>query len=60
MKHIPERAEKELKKLLQGNQNFVNGTPTAANMCLNTLKKYAFHQEPYAVVLYEWSSIIVL
>lgn len=51
MKKIPERAEAELKKLLKGNQNFVNGTPTAANMCLKTLQKYAFHQEPYAVVL---------
>ena len=48
---ILERAEKELNKLLQGNKNFVNGTPTASNMCLNTLKKFAFHQEPYAVVL---------
>lgn len=51
MKNIPERAKKELEKLLQGNKNFVNGTPTASNMCLNTLRKYAFHQEPYAVVL---------
>lgn len=41
----------ELTKLLNGNKNFVNGTPTAKNMCLNTLKKYAFHQEPYACVL---------
>ncbi len=51
MTNIPERAKKELEKLLAGNQNFIKGTPTAANMCLNTLKKYAFHQEPYAVVL---------
>ena len=51
MNNIPERAKKELDKLLKGNQNFVNGTPTANNMCLNTLRKFAFHQEPYAVVL---------
>lgn len=43
--------KKELEKLLKGNENFVNGTPTAKNMCLETLRKYAFHQEPYAVVL---------
>ena len=46
-----EKSYKELTKLLSGNKNFVNGTPTAKNMCLNTLKKYAFHQEPYACVL---------
>ena len=51
MTNIPLRAKNELNKLLSGNQNFVNGTPTASNMCLNTLKKYAFHQEPYAAVL---------
>ena len=53
--NIPEniipKAEKELVKLLKGNRNFVNGTPTADNMSLEHLKKYAFHQEPYAVVL---------
>lgn len=53
--NIPEniipQAEKELIKLLKGNRNFVNGTPTADNMSLEHLKKYAFHQEPYAVVL---------
>ncbi len=43
--------EAELKKLLLGNKNFVNGTPTASNMCLKTLQKFAFHQEPYAAVL---------
>ena len=43
--------EAELRKLLLGNKNFVNGTPSMANMCLNTLKKFAFHQEPYAAVL---------
>ena len=47
---IPE-AKIELKKLLAGNRNFVNGTPTLKNMFLDTLKKYAFHQEPYACVL---------
>lgn len=50
-KNIPLRAKNELIKLLKGNQNFVNGSPTAQNMCLNTLRKFAFHQEPYAVVL---------
>ena len=50
-KSIPENAKKELERLLKGNKNFVEGNPTANNMCLNTLKKYAFHQEPYAVVL---------
>ena len=53
--NIPEniipKAEKELVKLLKGNRNFVNGTPTADIMSLEHLKKYAFHQEPYAVVL---------
>ena len=48
---IPTKAKEELEKLLRGNQNFVNGTPTAKNMCLETLRKYAFHQEPYAIVL---------
>lgn len=49
--NIPLRAKEELTKLLKGNLNFVNGSPTAQNMCLNTLRKFAFHQEPYAVVL---------
>lgn len=49
--NIPDGANKELIKLLDGNRNFVNGTPTAQNMTLETLKKYAFHQEPYALVL---------
>lgn len=44
-------AQKELVKLLRGNRNFVNGTPTADNMSLEHLKMYAYHQEPYAVVL---------
>ncbi len=45
------QAKKELEKLLKGNQNFVNGTPTTKNMTLETLQKYAFHQEPYACIL---------
>ncbi len=49
-KIIPE-AKVELKKLLIGNRNFVSGTPTLKNMSLETLNKYAFHQEPYACVL---------
>lgn len=49
--NIPESSKKELVKLLNGNRNFVNFTPTAKNMCLETLRKFAFHQEPYAVVL---------
>ena len=53
--NIPEnitlKAKNELDKLLKGNLNFVNGTPTLKNMSLETLNKYAFHQEPYACVL---------
>ena len=49
--NVPEKAKVELIKLLKGNQNFVNSTPSAKNMSLETLRKYAFHQEPYAVVL---------
>lgn len=49
--NITPEAKIELKKLLAGNRNFVNGTPTLKNMSLDTLKKYAFHQEPYACVL---------
>lgn len=53
--NIPEnifpQAKKELEKLLNGNRNFVNGTPTADNMSLAHLKQFAYHQEPYAVVL---------
>ncbi len=48
---IPDNAKKELIKLIEGNRNFVNSTPTAKNMCLETLRKFAFHQEPYAAVL---------
>ena len=49
--NISEEAKKELEKLLKGNQNFVNGQPTLKNICPETLRKYAFHQEPYACVL---------
>ena len=49
--NIPQASKRELEKLLNGNRNFVNGTTTAKNMCLETLRKFAFHQEPYAVVL---------
>lgn len=49
--NISEEAKKELVKLLKGNRNFVNGKPTLKNICLETLQKYAFHQEPYACVL---------
>ena len=49
--NIPEKAKNELIKLLEGNKNFVAGKPTAKNMTLETLQKYAFHQEPYALVL---------
>lgn len=51
MVKISERAAKELAKLLDGNKNFMNGTPTAKNMCLSTLQKLALYQEPYACVL---------
>jgi len=48
---IPPKAKAELEKLLQGNQNFINCTPTRENMCLETLKRYAYHQAPHACVL---------
>lgn len=48
---LSEKAQKELIKLLNGNKNFVNGTPTAKNMCLETLQQLALYQEPYACVL---------
>lgn len=49
--NIPDNSKNELLKLLKGNRNFVNSTPTAKNMSLETLRKFAFHQEPYAAVL---------
>ena len=50
--NISPRAKSELEKLLKGNKNFMNGTPTAKNMCLSTLQSLALYQEPYACVLY--------
>lgn len=44
-------AQKELKRLLEGNKNFINGTPTAENKCLKTLQELANLQEPKALVL---------
>lgn len=49
--NIPTKAKQELDKLFKGNENFVNGTPTAKNMCLSTLQNLALFQEPYACVL---------
>ncbi len=49
--NIHPQAKKELEKLFEGNKNFINGTPTAKNMCLSTLQKLALYQEPYACVL---------
>ena len=49
--NIGQKARQELEKLLCGNKNFMNGTPTAKNMCLSTLQKLALYQEPYACVL---------
>ena len=51
MKNIPQIAKQELKKLLDGNKNFIAGNPTAKNMCLKTLQSLALYQEPYACVL---------
>lgn len=41
----------ELEKLLNGNRNFVNGTPTAENKCLRTLQKFKDFQTPHAIIL---------
>lgn len=49
--NMPQKAKQELEKLLLGNKNFINGTPTKKNMCLSTLQKLAKYQEPYACVL---------
>ena len=51
MSKIPKIAEQELNKLLNGNKNFIQGNPTAKNMCLKTLQGLALYQEPYACVL---------
>ncbi len=45
------KAKRELDRLMMGNQNFVNGSPTAKNMSVETLQKFAFHQAPDAMVL---------
>lgn len=44
-------AQLELNRLLEGNKNFVNGTPVAENKCLKTLQKLATFQKPRALVL---------
>lgn len=44
-------AKNTLKILLEGNKNFVEGTPMAMNKCLTTLQKYAHRQAPHAIVL---------
>lgn len=46
-----QEAKKELDRLLKGNENFVNGTPTLENKCLKTLQNQATFQKPKAVVL---------
>lgn len=48
---VPENARKELEKLLEGNRHFANGTVVEKNMSVETLKKFAEFQEPFAVVL---------
>ncbi len=37
---ISQTAQKELNKLLEGNKNFIEGKPTAKNMCLKTLQSH--------------------
>lgn len=44
-------AQAELTRLLEGNKNFVNGTPFAENKCLKTLQKLATYQAPRALIL---------
>ncbi len=41
----------ELEILLDGNNNFVNGTPKAENKCLKTLQKFANGQNPKAIII---------
>lgn len=41
----------ELEKLLNGNKNFINGTPQAENKCLKTLQKLKDGQNPHAIIL---------
>lgn len=45
------QAQIELNRLLEGNKNFLNGTPVAENKCLATLQSLATRQEPGAIVL---------
>ncbi len=45
------KAQIELNRLLEGNKNFINGTPAADNKCLKTLQNLATFQEPRAIVL---------
>ena len=47
MNNIPEIANKELKKLLKGNENFIAGKPTAKNMCLKTLQNLAVYIQKF-------------
>lgn len=51
MESLNDKAREELKRLFKGNENFINGKPTAQNVNLDTLRKFAFHQEPKACVL---------
>lgn len=44
-------AQNTLKILLEGNKNFMKGTPKHLNKCLQTLQKFAHRQAPCAVVL---------
>lgn len=44
-------AQQELERLLEGNKNFMNGTPSYENKSLETLKKYSCYQEPKALIL---------
>lgn len=49
--NIPQLAKIELEKLLNGNRHFANGVIIEKNMSVETLKKFAFYQKPFAVVL---------
>ena len=46
-----EKAELELEKLLNGNENFVNGEPKTVTKSLETLQKFEKYQAPFAAVL---------
>lgn len=43
--------KKELQKLLNGNKNFVNGTPCAQNKTMETLHQFSKFQNPHALIL---------